>query len=263
MTVAIEREISAHTATHDVPTGWLNRLTSTRDWRQYFTDHRQMAVTEVGKVAPTDEGTRRALVRSIRRFQAGEASGSHLAVDIWTAHDTFLDEDARHAIAMFIAEENRHGELLEKLLAEMNASVATRDASAMAFTFARRLLGMRTKLIVLNVAEIVGAAFYASVAEYSDDAATSAVCAAIRDDEFAHLAFGVMLLRRMIDAPGSPATKALRRFVIVNWLRLMMASALVVVSVDQAPYLRRAGFASVIGPSISRTRWFTAALNRR
>jgi hypothetical protein len=204
---------------------------------------------------------RRALVRSLRRFQIGERSGSRIATDVWHAHDAFLDDDLRHAITRYISEEHRHGDLLEALLGRMGADVSRRDLSASAFTFARRLLGLRGKIIVLNVAEIIGAEFYSSVVQTSNSATVRHVVGAIRDDELAHLAFGLTLIRRMIDAPGSRVRRRVRRIALLSWFYVVLAAAIAVVAVDHTPYLRRAGYASVLRPSLSRAHWFVNALS--
>ncbi len=229
----------------------------------YFEEHSQLPVADVGVPAGIRGRDRQALVRSLRRFHAGESGGVRMTAEVWRAVTPWLDADARHAISLYMNEEHHHGRLLERLLSNMGASIGGGDLSASAFRVVRRLMGLRAKLVVLQVAEVVGLAFYASVRDVSDDSALTKVMAAIHDDEHAHLEFGVVLLRRMIDAPGSRLTKAMRRAALVGWFRLVLVGALALMSLDNAPYLRRAGYRSVVGSARSEARWFIAAISER
>lgn len=221
---------------------------STSDgWRRYFDEHEQLAVADVGVVRLTDSGAARALVRSLRRFQAGESSGRRLADEAQRGDLPYLDDDLRWSIVRFMAEEERHGELLAALLGRLGSNPPVSDLSTIAFTKLRRAFGFRAKFAVIVVAEIVGIAFYDTVATTVDEPTVRQVMASIRDDEIAHLAFGADLLGRMIDAPGPAFLRRWRRIALVSWIRLVLTLAVVGLSLDHLPLMRRIGLRTVLG----------------
>lgn len=234
---------------------------TTGGWRAYFDRHEQMSPSAVGTVRLRDGRSTRALVRSLRRFQAGESSGTRLADEALDPRHAFLDDDSRAALAAFMAEEHRHGELLAALLGGLGSAPATRDLSTRAFVATRRVFGFRAKLTVLMVAEIVGIAFYETVAEAVDEPTVRRVMWSIFDDEVAHLEFGTLLLRRAIAAPGRPFSGRARRVALLTWLRVVLAAALVGVAVDHHPLMRRVGFSTVLRRALRMQRAMAVELS--
>lgn len=229
-------------------------------WADYFREHQQMTVGEVAAVSVPDVGLRRALVRSLRRFQIGERDGSRITDQVMTSDDPFLTEPLRVAIRAYIGEEHQHGRLLEALLRRLGSEPAARDASAAAFKVVRRLLGLRGKIMVLVAAEMVGAAFYNAVVETVDDDSVRSVLASIRDDERAHLRFGVVLTSAMVATGSTRGAQWRWRCGLLVWLWAVTLGALLVVSADHAPLLRRAGWRRVAVPVIADLWWFSREL---
>jgi len=150
--------------------------------------------------------------------------------------------------------------VLEQLLYRLGSGPASRDASATAFKAVRRLMGLRGKLVVLVAAEMIGAAFYDSVVQSVDDDTVRSVLASIRDDERAHLLFGVALTRAMVSSGSTGVARLMWRCGLLSWLWAVTVGALVVVSADHAPFLRRVGWRRLTQPVYCDLLWFSREL---
>ncbi|MET9367690.1 ferritin-like domain-containing protein [Streptomyces griseoflavus] len=169
----------------------------------------------------------------IRRFQVGEDGDG---TDLVAKADAAGDPDYARAVRLFVAEEQNHARLLARLLAAGGVPVLTRHWSDTVFVRLRRLMGLRTELLVLMVAEVVALRYYRALRDGTDDPLTTDVAARILADELRHVPFHCARLRvSLAELPGP-----LRRPVMSLW-RLLLLAASLVVALDHGPALRRFG----------------------
>lgn len=122
------------------------------------------------------------LIASVQRFQLGESGdGTQLL--------SKAGPEYRPAAALFVAEEQRHAELLLGLLGYLGGPPIRTHWSDAVFVRVRRLLGLRTELMILTVAEVIALSYYGALAARCPDRVVSAVASAILADEHAHVRF--------------------------------------------------------------------------
>jgi len=157
-------------------------------WREYFERHRVRPLPELAGASHDLPAAWPALLaRSLAVFQLGESKGGRLATEIDAIPG--LDADYRAAIKLFIDEEQRHGQLLALCVGGLGGELVTTTWTESLFVVARRLLGVRFKLVVLLAAETVGLAFYRGLISRLPAGPLAACLAEICDDEVYHLRF--------------------------------------------------------------------------
>ena len=158
------------------------------DWRAYFERNRVRPLPDLDDAArPLPEAWPPLLARSLAVFQLGESKGGRIATEIDRVPG--LDADYRAAVKLFIAEEQRHGELLALCVAGLGGELLQSTWTESAFVVARRLAGVRFKLAVLLAAETVGLAFYRGLCTRLPAGSLHACLDEICADEVAHLRF--------------------------------------------------------------------------
>jgi hypothetical protein len=115
------------------------------------------------------------------------------------------------------------------------------------FVRLRRLLGLRTELMVLSVAEVVALSYYGGLATAGPDQVTRSVAARIVDDEKAHVRFQ----RDRLLAGFADSRTPVRLLGFVLWW-VVALGATVVVAVDHRGVLDAIGY--------PRTRFFRDVL---
>ncbi|WP_020667806.1 hypothetical protein [Amycolatopsis nigrescens] len=176
-----------------------------------------------------------ALVRSIQRFQLGEAGdGARLIASA----DRAGDQTYATAVRFFVAEEQNHARLLALLLNAAKTRTITAHWTDTVFVRLRRALGLTTELLVLMVAEVVALRYYRALRDGSGDALTSEVAARVLADEQRHVSFHCRRLRDSFAAMSRPG----RSVVTVVW-RLVLIGAVVTVAWGHGRALRRLGVA--------------------
>jgi hypothetical protein len=157
-------------------------------WRDHFERNRLRPMPDLadaGRELPAGWAPR--LARSLAVFQLGESKGGRLANEIDGVAG--LDADYRAAIKLFIGEEQRHGELLAACVAGLGGELVATTWTESLFLVARRLAGVRFKLVVLLAAETVGLAFYRGLISRLPGGSLRACLEEICADEEHHLAF--------------------------------------------------------------------------
>lgn len=180
------------------------------------------------------ETVRRPLIASVRRFQLGESGdGRQLIRNAERAGDS----EYVRAITLFVAEEQQHAALLLRLLGYLGGAPMSTHWSDAIFVRLRRLLGLRTELMVLTVAEVVALSYYGGLAAAGPDPVTRAVAARIVDDENAHVRFQRDRLRA-----GFADSRASMRALALGLWWLVAVGATVVVAVDHRGVLDAIGY---------------------
>ncbi|MFI0817329.1 ferritin-like domain-containing protein [Streptomyces sp. NPDC021098] len=169
----------------------------------------------------------------IQRFQVGEDGDGANLVD---KADQAGDADYAQAVRLFIAEEQNHARLLARLLAAGGMPTLPGHWTDALFVRLRRLLGLRTELLVLMIAEVVALRYYRALRDGTDDALTADVASRILSDEQRHVPFHCERLHASL----SELPRTMRRPVMALWRLLLLAVSLVVAA-DHGPALRRLG----------------------
>jgi hypothetical protein len=190
------------------------------------------------------------LGRSLAVFQIGESGdGSRLL-----AAAARQPEEFQSALRLFVEEEQEHARLLAVLLNALDQPLRQSHWTDTVFVNARRMMSLRTELLVLLAAEIIGDAYYRTVSGNVPDTAVADVLHRIADDEALHLAFHIDSLRRLC-ADWSRSTNLLVRCV---WTLLLTCTSMVV-ALGHRRVLRLAGstvteFVGAVAMTGARTR---------
>jgi len=147
-------------------------------------------------------------------------------------------------MALFVEEEHRHANILAMCVRLLGGKLIRENWTACLFVFARRLVGLRLKVIVLLAAEVVGICYYHLLAVRLPASRLRSQLLEIVEDERSHLYFHCDFLR-------SQATKRWQKRVFVLVWRAVMLSAAVVVAIDH----RRAIMELDIGLKAVLLRW--------
>jgi hypothetical protein len=210
-------------------------------WLSYFSHNRRpdyVPKTPCGEALPVD--VRLALAQSLARFQLGEASGGRIASEVETARDAGLDAPSRTAIQLYVLEEGRHARELFMLLRALGGQALSQHWSSDWFRRVRRCLGLRTKLLTMAAAEVVGIAYYSALRDRVPCATVRASLSVIAREEKRHLDFQADWFARAIArTPGlwRPAVAA----GIALRFGLILSAAVLSVLIDHRRALRALG----------------------
>jgi hypothetical protein len=147
------------------------------------------------------------------------------------------DPEYLQAIKLFVREEQQHAALLLLLLGYLGGTPMRRHWSDAIFVRLRRLMGLRTELMVLSVAEVVALSYYGGLATTCHDPVVRAVAARIVDDEHAHVRFQRHRLR--VGFTGSRAP--LRALAFGLWWATAIGATFVV-ALDHGSLLTAIGY---------------------
>jgi hypothetical protein len=208
-------------------------------WVDHFANnvvvHRRLdAAIDFDGTCAVPQAVRQPLIASVRRFQLGESGdGQQLLRKAAKAGDP----EYLCAAQFFIAEEQQHAALLLRLLGYLGGEPMQRHWSDAVFVRLRRLMGLRTELMVLTVAEVVALSYYGGLATSGPDPVVRAVAARIVADEHPHVRFQQQRLRVGFARSGA----ALRSLAFGLWW-LTAVGATVVVALDHGPLLKAIGY---------------------
>jgi len=157
-------------------------------WRDHFERNRLRALPDVADArVGLPHGWAAQLARSLAVFQLGESKGGRIANEIDALPG--LDDDYRAAIKLFIDEEQRHGHVLALCVEGLGGTLMQTTWTESLFVVARRLAGVKFKLVVLLAAETIGLAFYRGLCSRLPAGSLRESLEEICDDEVHHLRF--------------------------------------------------------------------------
>jgi hypothetical protein len=174
------------------------------------------------------------VARSLAVFQLGESGGGTIIRQAQCSRLRGIDEHYASAMRLFVAEEHRHAEILAICVRNLGGTLIRQNWTAKLFVFARRLIGLRLKVMVLLAAEVVGICYYHLLASRLPQSRLRSLLAQLVADEKAHLHFHCAFLRAQT---GS----APRRIVFRTAWRAIMLAAGAVVLVDHRHALQDCG----------------------
>ncbi len=196
---------------------------SSKQWLEYFRENRKNRVSiPFPEDVTVASELKEPLIRSLQRFQIGETGeGKHLR----KYASTLKDADYEECIDLFIKEEQGHARVLADMIGALNGTLLQWHWTDMIFVTLRRMLGLKTEIFILLIAEIVGKIFYLQCARKIEDKRMSDSFSLIVVDEIAHLQFHCVFLRTHL----ARLSKPFRYFVFAAWGVLFYAACLVFV----------------------------------
>lgn len=171
------------------------------------------------------EQERRIAAGSIQQFQLGEwARGRGLVRRASTDPRVNGDPCFIGALKLFIAEEQRHSELLGRFLDLERIPRRRRHWIDQIFRSLRKLAGLEACVTVLVTAEVLAVPFYQALRDATRSPLLRAICRRLLCDEASHLEYQAMTLG-LLQRGSSPRARRLRR---VLHSRLFEGTALMV-----------------------------------
>ncbi len=135
------------------------------------------------------------VARSLAVFQLGESGGGTIVEQARRSRLAATKGGYADAMALFVEEEHYHAELLACGVRMLGGRLLRENWTAKLFVFGRRLLGLRLKVTVLLVAEVVGICYYHLLASKLPPCRLRALLDDIVADELTHLDFHCSFLR--------------------------------------------------------------------
>lgn len=199
-------------------------------WRQYFEDNTRRPLPTID-ASGISQAWRGPLVRSLAIFQVGEGGEGRIVHEIERSRVGGIDDDYRASLKLFVKEEGRHARILAIMVRTLGGSLRRSAWADRLFVRGRRLLGLRLKLLVLLVAEVIGLGFYGMIAERLGACPMGHALREIAADEAAHLEFHCAFFRGQTTSPGR------RMLFSATWFAVA-AAACTVVLVDHRATLK-------------------------
>jgi hypothetical protein len=180
------------------------------------------------------------LALSLGRFQLGESAGGRIHEEMPSHCDAALDPPLRRAVQLYIEEEWRHARELAMVIRALGGELQTAHWTNGAFTACRRILGLRTKMMTLAIAEVIGIVYYRALARGVGSPALATSLRRIANEESRHLDFQAAFFERAILLTPRWA-RSTYRWLLRGLMFAILAAALLVLLLDHGRVLRQAG----------------------
>ncbi len=214
---------------------------SKTNWLGYFEGNaRQDCVPAASLYAEVPAALRAPLAVSLGRFQLGESAGGRIHAEMPTHPDPALDAPTRRAVQLYIEEEWRHARELSAIIQALGGELQHQHWTNGAFTACRRLLGLRTKMMTLAIAEVIGIVYYRALADGIGSPALGTSLRRIANEESRHLDFQAAFFERAI-ARFPAWFRTPYRCLLRGLMWAIFVAALGVLLLDHGKLLRRAG----------------------
>ncbi len=207
--------------------------TTWQGWRRFFERRSNRPLPRLA-VGEEHAGLPPSVARSLAVFQLGESGGGTIVAEARRSDLAAVDRDYAAALALLVEEEHRHANLLAMCVRMLRGRLLRRHWTARLFVALRRLMGLRFKVLVLLVAEIIGRCYYRLLAARLPHGQIRRMLGDIVADERAHLRFHCRFLR-------SQTCTAWQRFTFVATWRITVVAAAALFVVDHRSALRDLG----------------------
>lgn len=166
------------------------RNPSWKKWLSYFQKNALAPTRQsIESISGMSEEKIIALRRSLAIFQLGESGEGRIAKQIDFVSIFGVNETYRKCLKLFVKEEGKHGRVLTLMVRSLGGKILQHNWTESLFSFGRRLLGIRLKLLVLLAAEAVSVVFYKIfIRELPLSGMRAALIEITRDEQF-HLRF--------------------------------------------------------------------------
>jgi len=169
-----------------------------KSWVDWFEQNRANYVEpDWTSACRLTETRRQRLIESLAIFQLGE-SGGGTRLRRFVLRETAAEPiagDYSRAVDLFIAEENRHAELLGKCLDYLGGERRHKQWSNSLFRGVRSLVNLEFNIQVLLTAELIAEAYYGFLHRMAGDPVLESVCGKILRDEVKHIGFHAAFYR--------------------------------------------------------------------
>lgn len=206
------------------------------NWKQWHDFFVRRSSRQLPKLLSADDyrDVPSSVAESLAIFQLGESGGGTVIEQARTSPIQAIDEHYAAAMKLFVAEEHRHAELLAIGVRNLGGSLIAKNWTANLFVFARRMIGLRLKVLVLLAAEVVGLCYYHLIATRLPESRLRSMLAQIVNDERAHLNFHCSFLRTQVQSRW-------RRILFQLAWKITMFAACIVVLIDHRKALADLG----------------------
>ena len=201
-----------------------------QEWKAFFAKRADRPTPNVDH-AQNHVSLPLSLARSLAIFQLGESGGGTIIEQARASGIAEINDDYADAMALFVAEENRHARILAECVNALGGDLIEDNWTAKLFVGARRLIGLRLKVIVLLAAEVVGICYYHLLGQQMPACRAKDLLAELVRDETSHLYFHCQFLR-------TQTTSISRQLVFKIVWRMTMLAAAIVVMIDHRAALR-------------------------
>jgi len=195
-----------------------------QEWKRFFANRSERQLPELQDTRCYSD-VPESVARSLAIFQLGESGGGTVVEQARRSKIDGIDEHYADAMELFVNEEHRHAEILAICVRNLGGKLIRKNWTASLFVYARRLIGLRAKVLVLLAAEVVGICYYHLLATRLPESRLKSMLAQLVNDERSHLHFHCNFLR-------AQTRSSWKRILFVLMWRLAMTAAAVVVLVD-------------------------------
>jgi hypothetical protein len=164
-------------------------MMNSRRWLNYYEQNKKDRSEPKWNVpSPLPPWMQEVLARSLSHFQLGETGeGTFLMVQ---AREQIPNDGCYHeALRLFVAEEQEHARLLERLVRRFDGQIIRRHWTHALFRLVRHALGFKFEIQLLVIAELVGTAYYRLLHARARDPVLEETCSLLLQDEAQHIAF--------------------------------------------------------------------------
>jgi hypothetical protein len=162
---------------------------NSRHWLSYYQANKENRPEPKWNLpSPLPRGLQYLLAHSLSHFQLGETGEGKFLIA--QAQAEIPDDLNYHeALRLFVAEEQEHARLLERLVRRFDGRIIHRHWTHGLFRLVRHAFGFKFEIQLLVIAELVGTAYYRLLQLRIHDPVVEEVCSLVLKDEAQHVEF--------------------------------------------------------------------------